>query len=267
MWVGATITACLFAAIALGAHARDAEASASFREGMLTRSPSWIDERGEGDALLVQTRDSNRFDAMLTVLMNGSITRAARLGDEELVDDFDGVAPGTLTVARDGRLLDRGVPVRGPVVWAIGGTASAFDDVREVAYDDRFALVLPRDVVRVAMTAEGIRFDGSVSPEGVLSVYPTADGRCTRLDITLRVPPGVPATVLRGRGAAGSERLVVRSGDPLRLSLTSRADGPRRLRWTTTSLGGNAPTMFDVTVGLATYRTRTVGCEAQGTAS
>ncbi len=142
--------------------------------------------------------------------------------------------------------------MRQPVVWAIGGGIAAFDDARSVAYDRRFALVVPRDNVHLTLVADGFRYDGKVSQRGTIAVYPAVDGRCTRMTARLSVPAGVPRTLLEVRDdrrsdppGRGHGRL---EGDP-RGHLAR--DARRTLTYRTLRLGNRPVTPFDETVASA----------------
>ncbi len=260
----ATFGAVAIVSLSVGAHHGDAATSANVRNGLWSGSPSWIDEAGARDPLLVQTPWSSRVDAMLTALMNPSIRRAVPFGTRG-IDTFDGLGKAPLTVASDGRLLEAGRPVRQPVVWAIGGGIAAFDDARSVAYDRRFALVVPRDNVHLTLVADGFRYDGKVSQRGTIAVYPAVDGRCTRMTARLSVPAGVPRTLLEVRDDRGATRHVeVVAGSKATLEVTSTRDARRTLTYRTLRLGDRPVTPFDETVASADFRATQIACPAQG---
>jgi hypothetical protein len=201
---------------------------------------------------------------MLTALMNPSIRRAVPFGTRG-IDTFDGLGKGAVTVAPDGRLLEAGRPVRQPVVWAIGGGIAAFDDARTVAYDRRFALVVPRDNVHLTLVADGFRYDGKVSQRGTIAVYPAVDGRCTRMTARLSVPAGIPRTLLEVRDDRGATRQVqIAAGSPATLEVTSTRDARRTLTYRTLRLGSRPVTPFDETVASASFRATQIPCPAQG---
>ena len=129
--------------------------------------------------LLVQTPGSQRFDAMLTSVLNKSIVEAKALGKTR-IQDFDGLA-GTVDITESGTLTSGGHPVARPVAFGIGGTAASFTGARSTVYDRSWVLVRPRGRVRLSMLADGVRSDGRLSPRGEITLYPQADRGCTFL--------------------------------------------------------------------------------------
>lgn len=259
-WLPLGFGVVLLAGMSLVAHASDRATSTTLLRSVFAGSPSWVDAAGGDRPLLVQTPGSSKFDAMLTAFWNQSVERAAPLGSRG-IDPVDGLG-APVAIRADGVLTRAGRPLREPVLFAIGGTAAAFSGA-EVDFDRRYALVEPVVQVRLAMLANGIRYDGKLTPFGHLAAYPTAAGRCTSLTVRLTVPEGIPATTLELTEDDGTRRrLRIAPGSTARISLTSRADRLRMLRYRTVLLGKRSPSPFVVTVANARYTSRTVRCSA-----
>lgn len=257
-WLPLGAGLALLATISFGAHLSDRQTSETLLATAFAGDPAWVDAAGADGPLLVQTPGSSRFDAMLTIFWNPSIEEAAALGTRN-IDPIDGLGR-RVAVRRDGTLTRGGEPVSRPVVFALGGTAAAFDGAR-VTYDRRYALVRPSGDVRVTLLAEGIRHDGKVTPAGRLTVYPTRAGRCSALDVRLTVPAGVPATTLELTADDGSRRRVrVTSASPTRISLTSGPRWASTIRYRTVALGGRPPSPFVATVADAAFSSESVAC-------
>ena len=208
-------TGALFVAVALGAvSGRPNDRSAGPRTPRSPGPVDWIDRSGADDVLLVQTPGSQRFDAMLTSVLNKSIVEAKALGKTR-IQDFDGLA-GTVDITESGTLTSGGHPVRRPVAFGIGGTAASFTGARSTVYDRSWVLVRPRGRVRLSMLADGVRSDGRLSPRGEITLYPQADRGCTFLQSSTVGAPGAPSHHARvqraGWDAIGLDPTRARTG-------------------------------------------------------
>lgn len=259
------LAAACFLLTSIGASVADKQTGTAVLRGFALDQPTFVDDATSGEALLVQTPVSSRLDAMLLGIWNTSIRRAAWLQtDRRLpVEGIDGMRD-KVAVARDGVLSLDGEPMTGTLVFALGGTAAAFDDAR-VKYDRRFVLVEPQTTARLSMLAEGIRSDGKVTQVGRIQVFPRKDGRCTRLAMTFDVPVNVPPTTLEFRDEKGGVKTIVApSGRPSApIILTSSALEPTGYHYRTLTLGGRKPSGSDFTVANARFSTRAIPCPPQ----
>lgn len=256
VWV---FTGVLFVAIAGGAVSADRTTARPVRTLLATGPVDWIDRQGVKDVLLVQTPGSQRFDAMLTSVLNKSIVQAKSLG-EARIQQFDGLS-GTIGIDGHGRLVSDGSPVRRPVAFATGGTAASFTGARRTIYDRSWVLVQPRRSVRLSMLADGVRSDGRLSPRGEITLYPQVDQRCTVLTLRLSLPESVPATTLQFVEPGGErELMVIRPGGTRVVSWKSHAKQARHVRFRTLRLGNVRPSPFVATVANVAWSSKPSSC-------
>ncbi|MGL6278586.1 MAG: hypothetical protein ACRC50_03415 [Gaiella sp.] len=236
-----------FCAIGAGAHVGDRHAARMITGHATDGSLSWVDDAASGPVLLLQTPGSSQYDSMTIAATNRSLSRGAYVGADATVARFEGVVDAA-TIDRRGTIRVEGTPVRQPVLAAIGGTAVAFSGAH-VTYDRAFVLARPAQALHIALLAEGVRGDGRLATRGAITLYPRAEGDCSRVDLRLSVPPQVPPTTLQFVETGTAPRtVVVGAGPDTRLSWVGRAGAPRRIEYRTLLLGTRPPTPEVATV-------------------
>lgn len=259
--LAAVFAGVTLAAISFGAHFHDGTLSDTVRHKLFLDSPSWVEPHLRSGAMLVQTPWSSRSDAMLTILMNPAIERADAL-DARGIESFDGLVEHSVAIDRHGSMRERGIPVRQPVVWALGGTAAEFVSARQIIRDRKFTLVIPRDTVRLAMLGEGIDADGGVSPTGRLTVYPLPTS-CNRLTVRLAIAEHLKSVTIETFVGPHRAVLTLTPGHPATAVITSTRGRSEVMQYRAMRIDGRPAGPFITAIAQANYRTNEVRCEAQ----
>jgi hypothetical protein len=183
-------------AASVGAVAFDSRNASSVRAAFLPDEPSWVDRAGVGDVTLVRAPDGVRTEAMEQLFWNRSIRRVALLPGAGEVDHL--FSP-RLTVARDGRLLESGRELTGPVlVDGYGGTIE-LSGARRIAESPSYTLWSPEGPARMSLYFAGRYSDGWLAGAGRLYLWPEQPGGriSRRVAVTLSAPPASEGLTLR----------------------------------------------------------------------
>ncbi|HEX7256314.1 MAG TPA: hypothetical protein VF236_10340 [Gaiellaceae bacterium] len=184
-------------AASAGAVAFDSRNAASVRTAFLPDEPSWIDRTGVKDVTLVRAPDGVRTEAMEQLFWNRSIRRVVLLPGAGEVDHY---SSPRLTVARDGRLLERGRELRGALlVDGYGGTIELAATAERVAISRSTTLWRAHGPARLSLYFAGRYSDGWLAGVGRLYLWPEEPrepiGR--RVTLTLAAPPGSDGLTIR----------------------------------------------------------------------
>ena len=224
-WVAAATTAAGLAIVSLGAHAEDLRLSRSVADRTLGDSPSWVDETGTRDVLLLQTANSPRDAAVGQAFWNASVTRGALLGERAVA--MDG-ASDRVMVATDGLMLLQGRPLHGPLLLATAGTRVVPANGRVLRGAPGFELLEPAGAARLATLAEGLASDGWLAGRTTITVW-----RRGELRLRLSLPPGYRTTALELRGPGIRRMLLVEPGRQTLVRVTAPGRAPSRLELST----------------------------------
>jgi hypothetical protein len=215
----------------------DSRNSVAVREAFLPADPSWVDNAGVEDVLLVRGPHGVKTEALEQLFWNRSIKRVALLPGAEQLDH---VHSPTLGVSRDGTLLAAGEPVRQPVL--IDGYAGTIRlaDARRVASSPSFTLWSPRGDARLSLFFAGRYSDGWLGGLGRLYLWPDQPGGtiAARVRLTLTAPAAGETMTLRFRTARGVGRLVqLEPGSPRTVEFGVCSSGPWSLTFSSSSRG------------------------------
>ncbi|HEU6444897.1 MAG TPA: hypothetical protein VFL61_07570 [Gaiellaceae bacterium] len=183
-------------AASVGAVAFDSRNASSVRAAFLPVEPSWVDRTGVGEITLVRAPDGLRTEAMEQLFWNRSIRRVALLPGAAEVDHF---ASPRLTVAPDGRLLQGGRDLAGPVlVDGYGGTIT-LSGAERIADSQSFTLWRPDGPTRLSLYFAGRYGDGWLAGAGRLYLWPEQPGAPIgrRVSVTLAAPQGANGMAIR----------------------------------------------------------------------
>jgi hypothetical protein len=188
------LAACGAASIAAVAY--DTRNSESVRAAFLPDELSWVDRTGVGDVTLVRAPDGLRTEAMEQLFWNRSVKRVVLLPGAE---DVDFHSSRRLTVTPDGRLLERGRGLTGPVlVDGYGGTIT-LDGAERLARSQSFSLWRPQGPARLSLYLAGRYSDGWLSGVGRMYLWPGAPGGPIgrRVSLTLTAPAASDGMTIR----------------------------------------------------------------------
>jgi hypothetical protein len=220
------VSLALMVLVSAGAHAADLSLSKRVAAAQTGSPPTWVDDSGEEDVLLVPTWESEPSRAMTQAFWNGSVTRGALLGDR--TEALDG-AVERLEVDRLGRLSLHGRPVAGALLVADDGSRAVFADAETVAREASFRLVRPHGPARIALLAEGLRADGWLGRRARLALYPSAQA-CRLAVVTLALPRAARPVTVRIDDGTRTRTARVAPGRSASLSLVSAPNRPRLAR-------------------------------------
>jgi hypothetical protein len=183
-------------AASVGAVAFDSRNASSVRSAFLPDEPSWVDRTGVEGVTLVRAPDGVRTEAMEQLFWNRSIRRVALLPG---AGEVDHLPSPRLTVAGDGRLLQGGRGLDGPVlVDGYGGTITLAGAER-LAQSQSFTLWQPEGSARLSLYFAGRYSDGWLAGAGRMYLWPERPGGqiARRVSVRLAAPPGSDALTIR----------------------------------------------------------------------
>jgi hypothetical protein len=222
-------------AASVGAFAFDAQNARNVRSSHLPSDLRWIDHAAAGPVTLVQTPGAPRGRALEQLFWNESVTRIALLKGADPTDAF---GAETVRVARDGRLVGRGGPLRGSLLVENFGARVELAGARRLARGASLELWRARGVPRVSVLASGLYFDGWLAQTGSVTVWPDATGVARgTLSLSLRLPQGTERTPLHFRAPGVERRVWISPGSSRAVSFPVRSRGPWRLVFRTTQTG------------------------------
>jgi hypothetical protein len=236
-WTHAALGLALAAStgLSVGAVLHDRSPSENTRRTYLPADASWVDHAGVGpvDALLVSGTPRGMVSEHL--LWNRSIERVLVLPGAVAPDAFGSVH---LRVAADGRLLDRGKPVRRSILVEDYASTTALANARRVRKTVNTTLWRPRGDARLSTLTLGRYFDGWLASDSSITIWPDATGNVEgALRLRLSHPDDVPGTAVERRAPAGFHRRVaVGRGGDVTLAIPVHASGRRILHVRATAL-------------------------------
>ncbi|HET9324742.1 MAG TPA: hypothetical protein VFO03_12760 [Gaiellaceae bacterium] len=214
------------AAASAGAVAFDSRNAERVRAAFLPDEPSWVDRTGVRDVTLVRAPDGTRTEAMEQLFWNRSIRRVALLPGAGEVDHF---ASPRLTVGFDGRLLEGGRALRGPLLLdGYGGTIS-LSGAERIASSQSYALWRPHGPARLSLYFAGRYSDGWLAGAGRLHLWPDRPGGviARRVGLTLTAPATSEGMTIRFQAGEGRARDVrLEPGVPRTVAFDVCSRGP-----------------------------------------
>lgn len=215
----------------------DRQNSRAVRQAFLPANPSWVDDAGLDDVLLVRGPHGVKTEALEQLFWNRSVDRVALLPG---ADELDHVHSPTLRVSPDGTLLADGLPLRQPIL--VDGYAGTIRlaDARRVASSPSFTLWEPREVARLSLYFAGRYSDGWLAGIGRLYLWPKRlDGTVAgTVAMTLTAPSGGGPMTIRFQPAGGLPRQVrLLPGNPQRVRFEACSRGPWVLSFASDSRG------------------------------
>lgn len=181
-------------ALALGAHAFDDGFATRARDAVFPDGAGWVDRSGLGPVTLVHTPRSGRWPALSHLFWNRTIERAVRLPGADTIDSYP--LP-KVVVSPNGRILENGRAVEGPLLISTEGSAVRLRGASRVARTPEFELWKPAGIPRLSLLANGHFSDGWLAGTGSVTVWPDDSGRTRG---TLRL-------ILEGTKKTGAVRL------------------------------------------------------------
>ena len=201
-------------AASAGAVAFDTRNASSVRAAFLPDEPSWVDRTGVKDITLVRAPKGVRTEALEQLFWNRSIRKVALLPG---AGEVDLLTSPRLTVAPDGRLLESGRELAGPVlVDGYGGTIT-LSDAERIANAQSYTLWRPHGPARLSLYFAGRYSDGWLSGAGRLYLWPDKPGGqiARRVSLTLTAPPASDAMTIRFQeGGKRPQELRLEPGRP-----------------------------------------------------
>lgn len=191
--------------VSAAAVAFDQRNSAAVRGSFLPAEPSWVDELGVEDVVLVRSADGVKTEALEQLFWNRSIERVALLpGAEEL----DHVASPRLRIGADGSLLHGGKPLEGALLVDGYANAIRLADADLLGSSTSYGLWRPGGAARLSTVAAGLYSDGWLAAIGRLYAWPDRPGGTIagRLRFTLTAPAAGEPIVMRFEAKGGSAR-------------------------------------------------------------
>ena len=232
---GAALAAAIAvqAVVAGAAISWDVGLNAQARRGVFPADMRWIDHGATGPVTMLQTPDSNRGAADEQFLWNMSLTGAGLLPGALVIDAYDNPA---VRVASDGTLSTVHGPVGGSVVVDANRIWTTFADARVAASTSApvtpYVLWQPTGPgpVRLAAEARGIRSDGWLTADGMVTVWPASKPHLLRL--RLRLPSQAATDTIHFRTGAGTRDVTIQPGTARTISFLVPGVGhPWTLRW------------------------------------
>lgn len=221
--VTAALIACAFASA--GAVAYDRGLSHRVRANVVPGDPSIVDSADVGSTTLLHSPLGDRGFATEELFWNRSLDRLVLLPGAVPPDAF---AVDRARLGSDGSIVVRGTPLTGPVLADAFGATTHFRGAREIARTRLYRLWEPMGRPRLALYMPGRYFDGWLSLDGAVRLWPERAGAplAGRLDFELSLPPGGEPVLLRldyqGRGRS----FPVRPGESTAVSVLVCSRGP-----------------------------------------
>jgi hypothetical protein len=231
---GAAIAAAIAVqAVAAGAAVSwDVGLNAQVRRSTFPADMRWIDHAGTGPVTMLQTPGSNRGAADEQFLWNTSLARVGLLPRALVIDAYDNPA---VRVANDGALSTVRGAVGGAVVVDATRTWTTFTGGRVVASTSSpvtpYVLWRPSgpSPLRLAAEARGIRYDGWLTADGSVTVWPRSRQHLLRLH--LRLPAAAAPDTIHFTGSLDRD-VTIQPGTSRTISFVVPAVGhPWTIRW------------------------------------
>jgi hypothetical protein len=221
--VSLAIAAC--AAASAGGAAYDHALSHRVRSNVVPGNPSFVDDAGLGKAVLVQSPAGDRGFATEELFWNRSLESVVLLPGALPTDAF---AVKHAAFGPDGSLLVRGKPLTQPLLVDSFGATTRFRGAREFAHTSLFRLLEPTGRPRLSLYMPGRYFDGWLSLESNLRLWPAEDGGriAGRVSFSLSLPAGGDPVVARIAYPGGRKSIGVVTGESTTVSLAVCSDGP-----------------------------------------
>jgi hypothetical protein len=226
----ATVAALSLAVIACtlasaGAAAYDHALSHRVRSNVVPANPSFVDDAGLGKAVLVQSPAGDRGFATEELFWNRSLGSMVLLPGALPTDAF---AVKHAAFGPDGSLLVAGKPLAEPLLVDSFGATTRFRGAREVGRTRLFRLLEPTGRPRLALYMPGRYFDGWLSLESNLRLWPSENGGriAGRVSLDLSLPAGGDPVVARVESPDGRKSVGVVAGESTTVSLAVCSDGP-----------------------------------------
>jgi hypothetical protein len=222
--------------------------------------PSFVDRSGVENAVLLQTRGSERGLASEHLFWNRSVDTVYLLPGAEPPDAF---AVTRLTVAPDGTLLAGGEPVTRPLLADGFSATLRFRGSREVASSRAYRLLRSEGPHRLALYAPGRYADGWLGLLGSVQLWPedAAVGLAGTLSFRLTAPPGAPPTSVRFQPEGGAaEEVRVAAGARREVAFPVCAAGPWRVEFAAPSTGSVGGRYVSVRASEPEFRPDSAAC-------
>jgi hypothetical protein len=231
--LGAAIAATL--ALSVGATSFDGYMASHIRRSLLPRDRQWIDHSGLRNVALLQLPAARPENAWSQLFWNRSVTSELLLGSRP-IDQF---ASAPVGIARDGSLLVHGKVLRRPILAQTYGSTVEFSGARRVDGTEIFGLWRPVGTPRLRMLAAGRFYDGWLSGDGAITLWPSSrhSGVHGTLKLTLSMPKGTQLTVLRLDGPGVHRSVAMKPESSRALTLRVSSSGPWRLVYSASKTG------------------------------
>lgn len=205
-------------AASAGAVAFDVTNTRLAKKLFLPADPSWVDRAHVGSAALLQTWGGSRAPSLQELFWNRSIHRVLLLPDARSIDRF---GDERVRIGRDGSLLDRGLPLRAPLVVDSFGSAIRLRGARLVARGPTAALWVPTGRPQLALYATGSYYDGWLADRGAVYLWASRSGAMLagRLELRLTSPAEVGPARLTFGYPSGHIAVRLRPESPRRVSI------------------------------------------------
>jgi hypothetical protein len=215
--------ACVVASA--GATAYDDALSHRVRANVVPGNPSFVDDAGLGKAVLVQSPAADRGFATEELFWNRSLESMVLLPGAMPTDAF---AVKHAAFGPDGSLVVAGTPVTQPLLVDSFGATTRFRGAREVARTQLFRLLEPTGRPRLSLYMPGRYFDGWLSLESNLRLWPAEAGGAIagRVSFSLSLPPGADPVVTRIAYPGGRRWIGVMPGERTSVTLPACSNGP-----------------------------------------
>jgi hypothetical protein len=221
--VALALAACAVASA--GATAYDHALSHRVRANVVPGNPSFVDDAGLGKALLVQSPAGDRGFATEELFWNRSLESMVLLPGAIPTDAF---AVQHAQFGADGSLLVGGKPLSQPLLVDAYGATTRFRGAREAGRTRLFRLLEPAGRPRLSLYMPGRYFDGWLSLESNLRLWPATEGGriAGRVSLELSLPAGGDPVTVRFDYPGGHKMIGVLPGESTTASLAVCSDGP-----------------------------------------
>lgn len=156
----------------LGAAAQDAKEAQGVKRELVPNPATWVDDAHVGPVTLVQTQGAQQAAAVEQLYWNRSIEHELLLGTRPL--PTDAYSAPQLKTTPDGHI----VGVAGAVLFQGFGATVRFQNATVVAHAMTWSLWdASQGAPQLSLLEDGRFFDGWLSNEGRLTVWPDASGR------------------------------------------------------------------------------------------
>jgi hypothetical protein len=221
--ISVAFAACVVASA--GATAYDHALSHRVRANVVPGNPSFVDDAGLGKTVLVQSPAGDRGFATEELFWNRSLESIVLLPGAPPTDAFAAKHAG---FGPDGSLLVAGKPLTKPLLVDSFGATTRFRGAREVARTRLFRLLEPTGQPRLSLYMPGRYFDGWLSLESNLRLWPVETGGEIAGSVTfsLSLPAGGDQVVARIAYPGGRKSIAVTPGRQTAITLAACSRGP-----------------------------------------